>query len=117
MPVNLLPRILVIAAGIAAAVLIFRPTNPPAPGALGRTCTMLGTRTTCWAPGNVEIRTTSAPVVDFPQLVPARRWAAHVGLPVVDARRYTDSAVRKPGHENCEFLSTPTSTGAAPTGP
>lgn len=60
MPFNSSARILVVAAVVGAAALVLTPAAAPAPR--GQVCVMMGPRTTCQAPGNVEIHSTSAPI-------------------------------------------------------
>ncbi len=66
MRVNSLPLTPVIAAVVAASALVLAPMDVAAPDPLGRVCVMMGPRTTCRTPGDVEIHTPSTPVVGFP---------------------------------------------------
>jgi hypothetical protein len=60
MPFSPFARILVVAAVVGAAALVLGSAAAPAPR--GQVCVMMGPRTTCQAPGNVEIHSTSAPI-------------------------------------------------------
>jgi len=62
MPFNPFARILVVAAVVGAAALVLTPADAAAPAPRGQVCVMMGPRTTCRAPGNVEIHSTSAPI-------------------------------------------------------